>query len=566
MADERGLELVIKANVENATAGFNEVQAGLAKTATAALKTDSALDRTVKSTNEATFALTNLGRVVQDAPYGFIGIANNLNPLLESFQRLKASTGTTGGALKELGKSFIGAGGLGFAISIVSTALVLFGDKLFNTTKQADKAKEAFDGLLDSAAKEALKLKESFAAVTDANIPLANRKKIIDDLRSSYGVYLKNISDEALLTGQAAAAYDLINNAILKKLQLQALEDKILPLIKEQVNLQYELNKAEQDGLNIRKVIEGTSGSNISKLQKDNAVAIAQSNENLGKQYSLQRQIARVGQEINNIFRSITPLLQFDDVAIRGTNEKKIKESIIRQVFPEGQLTDVFPVKIPLTIDTVLDKNASLSIKDSITEAMRRAMEELESIGFKFPDNFFRMQSKDRKKLIENFKSIGGIVSETVGDVFNKIAENLGNFTNPFSGIFEIIGAGLQKLGTFVIAGAELISKIKTALNAALTPLGSAAGIAIGVGLLALGTVMKNIPRLAEGGIIPPGYPNDSFPAMLQSGEAVIPLDKLRNFIPNAGNGIRVEIIGALRGQTINLQQRRQTLSNRRNL
>ena len=36
--------------------------------------------------NQATNALTNLSRVAQDAPYGFIGIANNLNPLLESFQ------------------------------------------------------------------------------------------------------------------------------------------------------------------------------------------------------------------------------------------------------------------------------------------------------------------------------------------------------------------------------------------------------------------------------------------------------------------------------------------------
>lgn len=35
---------------------------------------------------------------------------------------------------------------------------------------------------------------------------------------------------------------------------------------------------------------------------------------------------------------------------------------------------------------------------------------------------------------------------------------------------------------------------------------------------------------LAEGGIIPPGYPNDTFPARLTSGEAVIPLDRLNQF------------------------------------
>jgi hypothetical protein len=48
---------------------------------------------TAKGADQAAFALTNLGRVAQDAPFGFIGIQNNLNPLLESFQRLKKRLG-----------------------------------------------------------------------------------------------------------------------------------------------------------------------------------------------------------------------------------------------------------------------------------------------------------------------------------------------------------------------------------------------------------------------------------------------------------------------------------------
>lgn len=44
-------------------------------------------------------------------------------------------------------------------------------------------------------------------------------------------------------------------------------------------------------------------------------------------------------------------------------------------------------------------------------------------------------------------------------------------------------------------------------------------------------TIKKNIsviPKLAEGGIVPPGYPNDSYPALLSSNEAVIPLDRIQ--------------------------------------
>ena len=35
-------------------------------------------------------------------------------------------------------------------------------------------------------------------------------------------------------------------------------------------------------------------------------------------------------------------------------------------------------------------------------------------------------------------------------------------------------------------------------------------------------------PKLADGGIIPPGFNNDTFPALLSSNEAIIPLDRLK--------------------------------------
>jgi hypothetical protein len=100
-----------------------------------AKRTGPALSSVRPGANEATQSLVNLSRVAQDAPFGFIGISNNINPLLESFQRLKASTGTTGGALKALGSSLMGAGGLGLAVGVASSLLVVFGDRLFKSGK-----------------------------------------------------------------------------------------------------------------------------------------------------------------------------------------------------------------------------------------------------------------------------------------------------------------------------------------------------------------------------------------------------------------------------------------------
>jgi hypothetical protein len=67
--------------------------------------------------------MSNLGRVVQDAPFGFIAIANNLDPLLQSFQQLQKSSGGTGSALKSLLGSLTGPGGIALALSAVTSAI-----------------------------------------------------------------------------------------------------------------------------------------------------------------------------------------------------------------------------------------------------------------------------------------------------------------------------------------------------------------------------------------------------------------------------------------------------------
>jgi len=74
-----------------------------------------------KPTGDATQSLVNLSRVAQDAPYGFMGIANNLNPLLESFQRLSKETGSSTSALKSMASGLMGPAGIGLALGVVSS-------------------------------------------------------------------------------------------------------------------------------------------------------------------------------------------------------------------------------------------------------------------------------------------------------------------------------------------------------------------------------------------------------------------------------------------------------------
>ena len=103
------------------------------------------LQNFAKGTNSANFALTNFGRVAQDAPFGFIGIQNNLNPLLESFQALKKETGSTSLAFKALGASLLGPAGIGIALSVVSAGILFYQQYQQKANKTTENAKKVND-------------------------------------------------------------------------------------------------------------------------------------------------------------------------------------------------------------------------------------------------------------------------------------------------------------------------------------------------------------------------------------------------------------------------------------
>lgn len=83
-----------------------------------------------KPMGDATQSLINFSRIAQDAPYGILGVANNLNPMLESFQRLSATEGGTTKALKAMAAGLIGPAGVGVALGIVSSLAVTFSKEI----------------------------------------------------------------------------------------------------------------------------------------------------------------------------------------------------------------------------------------------------------------------------------------------------------------------------------------------------------------------------------------------------------------------------------------------------
>jgi hypothetical protein len=103
------------------------------------------------NTKDANIAFANFGRIVQDAPFGILGISNNIDPLLNSFAQLKASTGGATGALKAMLAVMRGPLGLIFLLgSVLPSAAVMFERSMQRNKKATQGAKDEMDSYADS--------------------------------------------------------------------------------------------------------------------------------------------------------------------------------------------------------------------------------------------------------------------------------------------------------------------------------------------------------------------------------------------------------------------------------
>ena len=107
---------------------------------------------------DATQSLINFSRIAQDAPYGIIGIANNLNPMLESFQRLAKTEGGTKKALQAMAAGLIGPAGVGVALGVVSSLAVTFSKEIKEFFKGPTSELEEFRKKLKEVADDIYKL------------------------------------------------------------------------------------------------------------------------------------------------------------------------------------------------------------------------------------------------------------------------------------------------------------------------------------------------------------------------------------------------------------------------
>lgn len=80
---------------------------------------------------------------------------------------------------------------------------------------------------LKNAADELTKVRLLYEASQNQNLSLKERKKAVDELQKQYPDYFKNLTDEEILAGKAASAYEQLSKSIIKTGLAQAAKAKI---------------------------------------------------------------------------------------------------------------------------------------------------------------------------------------------------------------------------------------------------------------------------------------------------------------------------------------------------
>lgn len=110
---------------------FNSVKVAIAQ---ATQQTTAGLNTTTTASANASMALLNLNYVIRDSPYffnnfalGVLAVGNNLNPLIDSFSRLREEAGAKSlSTFALLKQALVGGAGISIAFSVVVTAIQSF--------------------------------------------------------------------------------------------------------------------------------------------------------------------------------------------------------------------------------------------------------------------------------------------------------------------------------------------------------------------------------------------------------------------------------------------------------
>ena len=426
------------------------------------------VNKLTKSTANGASAMTAFSRTIQDAPFGIMGVSNNITNLTEQFGYLKNKTGSAKGALKAMLRDLKGFGGISLAISVATSLMLVFGDTLFKTKDKAKELREEQEKLtkalkdyeeqLDEAnkskliggrasASELTNLKLLRHQTADTTRSLEHRKKAFKELQKLYPSYFKDLSTDIKDQRELSFAFVRLESRIKDFNKAKAAQG---------------LMSKNQRALTILELKKEQELAKFKKVDSKDIGAKALANE-----------------AFNKSLREVNKLLE----------ENKRLAKIVREA--GGIVPLDFSVEKPK--DAV--KKVFVELKEGYKEGKTEIQELIETDPIVLADDAeFAFIDWEAYYNLKGFEKQRILMSEALAKL-NEQAKLMiqGAMANTFSGIGQAIGDGMsQGLSVMAAVGNALLSGIGNLISAMGDKL-----IQLGTAAILAGTVVKLFGTIA---------------------------------------------------------------------
>jgi hypothetical protein len=221
-----------------------------------------------RSAGAASGAAISFGRIIQDAPFGIIGVANNIQNFGEQFSALGGKAATAGQKLSMFFSALITPANLAIlAVSALTAAYQAYALGLFDSEEKTKDLRSESEKLNDSlnlitknlnavdsarlqgnkgAADELVELELLNSVLNDTSKSESERLRAYNLLLEKYPRILGNISEEQSLVNGLGDSYLSIVSAINQRSAAIAIEDKLVELLKQKFELEEKVIKETQ--------------------------------------------------------------------------------------------------------------------------------------------------------------------------------------------------------------------------------------------------------------------------------------------------------------------------------
>lgn len=497
-----------------------------------------AVAKFTKSTADGGNTLTQFSRIAQDAPFGIIGIGNNLTATAEAFGNLSKQAGGGMAALKAVASSLMGTGGILLAVSLVTTGLTIMaqkglslGDVLNMLTGDFDKTRKSMQDLSVETAKNAQAQISSLGAYVSVakniNLSMQDRLIAVKKLQDEYPAYFGNLSKEIILNGNVANVVREVTQALIAKAKAAALTDRIVKLAEEEEKIQnsinnsiisqfksYRLTKQEafdaavilnkqlRGEIDLEKELTEGRANSLSKAEKTALAAYKYSQTLQGLGSDIRGNVAEQDRLTNSLEKSYAASIRLEYQAEKVGKKKLQRENVIDF---ESAIKNTEGLVSLSGMLTQIAKNGSESIKGyegvittsfkGIRQNVSTELLAMMKLLFDFNNELEKLVTTSMAKTFEDLGTSIGTALAQGQNVFKAIGNSLLASLGAF---ISDMGSLLIKYGTLAIAKG-VIDKALTSGNPVVTIGAGVAAIAVGVALKGVGGAISSKASGAQG-------------------------------------------------------------------